>query len=120
MDFHKNLQVLHLHLVLLVRVVLVHQVQRVHQSESAFEVNNAHFDISGCAFRMQSHPRRFAAHEQPDGAPDSQETNMIRAFSRLAKSGKPDPFWGEIAVKTQQVLDALVRSAHADGAPVAV
>jgi len=88
--------------------------------ESAFEVNNAHFDISGCSFRMRSHPRRHAAPEQPDGAPDSQETNMIRNFSKLAISGKPDPFWGDIALKTQQVLDALVRSAHADGALVAV
>jgi predicted dehydrogenase len=88
--------------------------------ESAFEVNNAHFDISGCSFRMRSHPRRHAAPEQPDGAPDSQETNMIRNFSKLAISGKPDPFWGDIALKTQQVLDALVRSAHAGGSLVAV
>jgi hypothetical protein len=69
---------------------------------------------------MQGHPRRFAAIEQADGAPDSQETSMIRTFSTLALSGKPDPFWGDIAIKTQSILDALVKSAAMDGALVTV
>jgi predicted dehydrogenase len=88
--------------------------------ESSFEVNNAHFHIAGCSFHMQGHPRRFAAIEQADGAPDSQETSMIRTFSTLALSGKPDPFWGDIAIKTQSILDALVKSAAMDGALVTV
>jgi predicted dehydrogenase len=88
--------------------------------ESSFEVNNAHFHIAGCSFHMQGHPRRFAAIEQADGAPDSQETSMIRTFSTLALSGKPDPFWGDIAIKTQNILDALVKSAAMDGALVTV
>jgi predicted dehydrogenase len=64
---------------------------------------------------MESHPRRYAVHEYSNGGPDSQETNMIRKFSRIVLSGQPEPQWGEIALKTQQVLDACLRSAREDG-----
>ena len=40
---------------------------------------------------------------------------MFRRFAELALSGKSDPHWGEIALKTQQVLDACLRSARSDG-----
>jgi hypothetical protein len=32
----------------------------------------------------------------------------------LAQSGKPDPFWPEVALKTQQVMDACWKSALAN------
>ena len=40
---------------------------------------------------------------------------MFAAFADLALGGKPDPFWSEIALKTQQVLDACLDSARAGG-----
>jgi hypothetical protein len=40
---------------------------------------------------------------------------MFATFAKLALSGKPDGFWGQIALKTQQVLDACLSSARADG-----
>ena len=40
---------------------------------------------------------------------------MFRSFADLALSGKPDFFWGEIALKTQQVLDACLQSARSGG-----
>ena len=83
--------------------------------ESAFEVNRPIFDVNGCDFHMRSHPRRVAAREYSDGMPNSQETNMIRAFSRLATAGPLEPHWGEQALKTQMVLDACLKSARADG-----
>ena len=55
-----------------------------------------------------------------DGAPDAQETNMIRTFSGLALSGKVDAAWPDIALKTQVVLDACLASARADGKLVEV
>jgi predicted dehydrogenase len=88
--------------------------------ESSFEANRPLFRVNGCSFRMESHPRRYAAAEYSDGAPDSQETNMIRTFSGLALSGKVDPTWGEIALKTQLVLDACLRSARDGGRLVPV
>lgn len=33
----------------------------------------------------------------------------------LALAGKPDPGWGEIALKTQQVLNACLASARSEG-----
>jgi predicted dehydrogenase len=86
--------------------------------ESGFEVNQPHFRVEGCSFRMESHPRQHAVREYSEGASDAQEVNMIRTFSDLAMSGRVDPSWGEIALKTQLVLDACLQSARADGRPV--
>jgi predicted dehydrogenase len=83
--------------------------------EVGFEVNRPVFYVRGCAFNMESHPRRFAVHEHSNGEPDSQETNMIRTFARIVTSGQLEPQWGEIALKTQQVVDACLRSAREDG-----
>jgi predicted dehydrogenase len=83
--------------------------------ESAFEVNTAVFRVDGCDFRMESHPRRFAVHEYSSGTENAQETNMFRTFSRIVISGQLEPSWGEIALKTQQVLDACLQSAREDG-----
>jgi len=69
---------------------------------------------------MESHPRRFAVHEYSAGAPVAQEVNMIRNFADLAMSGKLDPTWGEIALKTQLVLDACLESARNGGTVVAL
>ena len=77
-----------------------------------------HFRVEGCSFHMESHPRRYAVREYSDGAADAQEVNMIRTFSGLVVSGRVDPSWGDIALKTQLVLDACLQSARADGRPV--
>jgi predicted dehydrogenase len=83
--------------------------------EVAFEVSNTAFRPQGCDFNMENHPRRFAVHEYSASRPNSQETNMIRTFAKIVLSGQPDPLWGDIALKTQQVLDACLRSARDDG-----
>ncbi len=88
-------------------------------SEVGFEVNRPVFRARGCEFNMESHPRRFAAHEYSNGTADAQEANMIRTFARLVASGRLEPQCGEMALKTQQVVDACLRSARADGQPVA-
>ena len=80
--------------------------------ESAFEANRPVFNVRGCSFHMESHARRHAVAEYSDGTTDAQETNMIRTFSDRVLSGKLDPAWGEIALKTQLVLDACLRSAR--------
>ncbi len=84
-------------------------------SEVAFEVSNAVFRVNGCDFNMENHTRRFAVHEYSNSTPDSQETNMIRTFARIVTSGEFEPHWGEQALKTQQVLDACLQSARANG-----
>jgi len=88
--------------------------------ESAFVADTPKFNVKNTSYHWESHPRRFAVPEYSDGHPDAQETNMIRTFSDLVLSGKPDPTWGDIALKTQQVMDACVKSARNDGRPVGV
>ncbi len=80
--------------------------------ESEFVADRPVFNVKGTSYHWESHPKRFAVSEYSDGAPDAQETNMIRTFSGLGLSGKVDPTWGEIALKTQTVLDACLASAR--------
>jgi len=84
-------------------------------SEVAFELQNPLFHVNVCDFNMEPHNRRIAVREYSNGAENSQEANMFATFAKLALSGKPDGFWGQIALKTQQVLDACLSSARADG-----
>lgn len=88
--------------------------------ESSFVADKPVFNVKGTRYHWESHPKRFAVTEYSDGAPDAQETNMIRTFSALALGKKPDPFWGEVALKTQTVMDACLASACNGGATVKV
>ena len=84
-------------------------------SEISFDVSNVKFAPRGCDFAMEDHTRRVSIPEYGNGAPNAQETNLFRNFSQLALSGKPDTSWAGIALKTQQVMDACLASAHQDG-----
>ena len=81
-------------------------------SEVGFEVNQAAFEIAGCDFNMENHTRREAVFEYSSGTSNSQEANLFRNFAQLALSGQPDVHWGNIALQTQQVLDACLQSAR--------
>lgn len=59
-----------------------------------------------------------AIHEHGGSQPTAQETCLVRNFGDLVLSGKTDPKWGEIALKTQQVLMACIESSKQDGARV--
>jgi predicted dehydrogenase len=87
-------------------------------SEVAFTATKAAFRARGCQFDMEEHTRRFAVHEHGNNAPESQEANMIRRFSWLATSGRPDDSWALMALQTQQVLDGCLASARQDGRAV--
>jgi len=80
--------------------------------ESAFDVFNATMDISNCQYNMVEHTRRVSVREYSNNKPDAQETNLFRNFSTLVLSGRLDPHWPEIALKTQQVMDACLESAR--------
>ena len=84
-------------------------------SEVSFEVTNARFAPRGCDFAMEDHTLRVAVPEYANSAPNAQESNLFRTFGELALSGEPDPHWGDIALKTQRVLDACLESAMHDG-----
>jgi predicted dehydrogenase len=89
-------------------------------AEAAFEVSRPVFNVQGCAFRMEEHTRRVAVREYSEGAAGAQEASMIHAFSDLVNTKRLDPTWGDIALKTQLVLDACLQSARDGGKLVAV
>jgi len=88
-------------------------------SELGFDVSTPVFDLRGCDFNMQSRTRRVAVAEYSNSFAPSQEVNMIRNFADLVLSGQVDDGWGEIALKTQQVLDACLASAVDDNRGIA-
>lgn len=87
-------------------------------SEVAFQVVNNDFSIDGCEFHMRNATRRVAVQEYSNSEANSQETNLFRNFSTLALSGRPDPYWPDISIKTQRVMDACLESAAQDSRPV--
>ena len=89
-------------------------------NEVGFSVTNAAFQTVGCDFNMENHTRQYRLPEYSNSHATAQETRLFRKFSELVLSGKPDPIWPEITLKTQRVLDACLASARKDGAKVAV
>ncbi|HZN34198.1 MAG TPA: Gfo/Idh/MocA family oxidoreductase [Pirellulaceae bacterium] len=89
-------------------------------SEAAFSISQPQFDVRGCQFNMNERTRRIALPEYSNNAPNSQETNLFRNFAALALGGKPDPHWPRIALQTQQVLEACLKSSRQDGQPVSL
>jgi predicted dehydrogenase len=86
-----------------------------------FETNAPILRIRSCCdFNMESYPRRQAVDEYSHGMPNAQETNMIRTFAQIVTSGQLQPRWGEQALATQQVLDALLCSARQESSIMAV
>lgn len=84
-------------------------------AEVAFDVTNAHFAINGSQFNMERHTQRHAVVEYSNNHPSAQETRLFRTFADCVNTGKIDPHWPEIALKTQQVMDACLESARHGG-----
>jgi predicted dehydrogenase len=80
-------------------------------SEVSFDVENPAFVVNGCDFHMQEHTRRTIANEYASGHSPAQEINMFETFNKIVLGGKLDPFWGDIALATQRVMDQLLKSA---------
>lgn len=85
-----------------------------------FTVTNATYKHTGCDFNAEDATRTVSVPEYANAGHNSQETNMIRTFSRQVLSGRIDSSWGDIALKTQQVLDACLKSARNRGTPVSL
>jgi predicted dehydrogenase len=89
-------------------------------AESAFRSENSEFEIEGCEFRMARRSRTHAVAEFSNSHSTSQETRLFRTFGELVLSGRRDPHWPEIALKTQQVMDACLASARQGGQPMSL
>ena len=63
-------------------------------------------------------PRRtVAVQEYSNNHESAQETNLFRNFAAQVQSGKLNHDWPEIALRTQQVMEACLASAHDEGRP---
>lgn len=89
-------------------------------NEVCFEVGQHNFAADGCIFNMEKSLRTHQQFEYSNNHETAQETRLFRQFAELVNSGQRDPFWPEVALKTQLVLDAALESATQDGAAVSV
>jgi predicted dehydrogenase len=88
-------------------------------NEVEFFTQQTAFVVDGCDFHIESHQRRHSVNEYANSHATSQETKLFRTFGERVLSGKVDPFWGDVALKTQVVMDACLASA-VDGRPVTI
>ena len=84
-------------------------------SEVKYTVSNTESNQHVCDFNMEQHDRVVAVNEYGGSHPTAQETGLFRNFGELVLSGSPDPKWGDIAFKTQQVMMACIESSKQDG-----
>jgi len=80
--------------------------------ELRFDVTSSVFEKSGCDFDMRRRTRTVVVPEYSNSHASAQEAGMFRTFSALACAGRLDPHWGEVALRTQIVMDACLRSAR--------
>jgi predicted dehydrogenase len=89
-------------------------------NQIAFETGNPMLDVQGCDFEMQPHCRRWVVKERSHSHPTAQESQVFRHFAEQVKSGTLNPLWPEMALKTQQVMQACRESSRSLGRPVGV
>lgn len=84
-------------------------------NELEFTVCNNAFTLDNCVFTMEEYATRHGVAEFANNHPTAQETKLFRNFSDIVLSGELDSTWGDMAVKTQRVVDACYASACSDG-----
>ena len=83
-----------------------------HGPELFFDVNRTVHDVRGCDFNMQAHWQRFAVQEHSNSHPTAQETSLFRNFASQVGTGALNEHWLEMALQTQQVMEACFESAR--------
>ncbi|MGV3484063.1 MAG: Gfo/Idh/MocA family protein [Planctomycetaceae bacterium] len=89
-----------------------------YDAEVAWTTYQNVLEIDNCRWNMRRHGTRQAVQEYASGEANAQEVNMVRAMNDIVLSGKLDSHWPEIALKTQQVMDACRQSADCNGARI--
>lgn len=84
-------------------------------NKARFSITKPEFTVEDCDFTMTENREDVLIAESADSAKNSQETNLFRKFSEIVISGKLEPHWPDIALKTQQVMDACMQSALENG-----
>lgn len=79
---------------------------------SNFYMARPEFTVEGCEFSMVENRTDFEVAESGSKTETSQEAKLFRGFAEIVNSGQLDPFWPEVSMKTQLVLDACMRAAQ--------
>ena len=61
---------------------------------------------------MEAHWRRLAVPEHSNSHPSEHETNLFRNFADQVETGMRQEIWLEMALQTQQVMEACFESAR--------
>jgi predicted dehydrogenase len=83
--------------------------------EAAFKTGQPAQQIRGCDFDIEPNARRWAVLQYSNSHPTAQESDLFRHFAAQAQSGSLDQTWPDMALKTQQVMEACRESSLAGG-----
>jgi predicted dehydrogenase len=83
--------------------------------EAGFETWNPSHQVRGCEFTLEPNCRRWSVREYSNSHPTAQETNQFRNFVDQVRSGSLNEAWPDMALKTQQVMQACRDSALNEG-----
>ncbi|QDT06080.1 1,5-anhydro-D-fructose reductase [Rubripirellula lacrimiformis] len=92
----------------------------LYSGESQWATHHHELAVDNCRWNFSRHTRGASVPEFASGESNSQEVNMVRTMAQIALSGKTDPMYPELTIKTQQILDACRRSDAKGGQLVAV
>jgi predicted dehydrogenase len=81
--------------------------------EIAFETGRAGLIFQGSDCIVDVKTRRWTVDEPSHGQPGAQETNLFRNFAAAVLAGKRNEAWPQMALKTQLVMEACLKSARA-------
>ena len=84
-------------------------------AEAQWVESNHALEIDNCRWNFGRHDQPRAVAEYAAGEATSQEVRMVRDLATCALSGKLQPRYPDVALKTQQILDAMRRSDIAGG-----
>ena len=87
-----------------------------YDAEASWNQHQHVLDIDNCRWNFRRHSDRNAVAEYPSGERNAAEVNMVRRFADCVLSGKIDPFYPELTLKTQRIIDACRRSDAEGGA----
>ncbi|TWU34981.1 Gfo/Idh/MocA family protein [Novipirellula artificiosorum] len=76
--------------------------------------------VANCRWNYRQRSELHSIDEYSSGESNAQEVNMVRRMSQIAIDGEVDARYSELALKTQQIVDACRRSAIGGGEQVAL
>lgn len=76
-----------------------------------YEIFNSNFVVNKCDFTMEKHISKRSVPEYANNKAGAQESKLFETFSRQVLANNVDPFWPDVSLKTQLILDKALESA---------